>query len=70
MHLIARGTEPCGLEDGHGGRHRTVAGAAREAARRTSTAYYDQVARWKNAHPAAYYLHRMRSHRRAREVAA
>jgi hypothetical protein len=69
MHLIARGTEPCGLEDGHGGRHRTVAGAAREAARRTSQAYYDSVERWKNAHPAAAALHSIKHNGPARRAA-
>lgn len=60
MHDIARGTEPCGLEDGHGGRHRTVAGAAREAARRRTQHYRDSMARYDARHPAQAYLRKMR----------
>lgn len=63
MHDTTR-SGPCGLDDGHSGRHRTIAGAAREAARRVSRHYRDMLARYDNAHPAQAYLRKMRYERR------
>jgi hypothetical protein len=68
MHLIARGTEPCGLEDGHGGRHRTMAGAARERERQATRT--DEKARYDANHPAQAYLRKLRYDRRRQGVAA
>ena len=69
MHDTKR-SGPCGLEDGHVGGCRTVAGVARERARRLSRHFLDTNTRWKHRHPGRHYLHKVAFNRRRQGVTA
>jgi len=67
MHDTKRGA-PCGLDDDHKGNCRTVAGVARERARRLSRHFLDTNLRWKHRNPGRHYLSKRRAQLRARGV--